>query len=104
MRYEPPNGTAGLLRERVNGMRRSPFPPARIRARTRGCVRRSSRSMCILIAREPSTGRLAMTGRTFRRAAQTTSMTELDVPNSLSIRLGLSASSSHRVPSITNLY
>ncbi|GIW54061.1 MAG: hypothetical protein KatS3mg082_0465 [Nitrospiraceae bacterium] len=36
MRYFPAKGTAGLLRTAVNGMRRSPLPPAMIMARTLG--------------------------------------------------------------------
>jgi len=38
IRYLPPNGTAGFERKTVSGKSRSPFPPARINARTFGCA------------------------------------------------------------------
>src|SRR5690606_26411732 len=37
-RYRPPNGTAGLARSAVRGIRRLPSPPARTMARTRGAA------------------------------------------------------------------
>src|SRR5215471_9160989 len=36
-RYRPPNGTAGLARSAVSGLRRVPAPPARTIPRTDGC-------------------------------------------------------------------
>src|ERR1035438_6301963 len=37
-RYSPPNGTAGLARSAVSGLRRVPAPPASTIPRTDGCV------------------------------------------------------------------
>src|ERR1700736_6717284 len=37
-RYKPPNGTAGLARSAVSGLRRVPAPPASTIPRTDGCA------------------------------------------------------------------
>src|SRR5215471_12414645 len=37
-RYRPPNGTAGLARSAVSGLRRVPAPPASTIPRTDGCA------------------------------------------------------------------